>query len=692
MLALRRTLVVLVAFGAGVAGTAPPAWATEAEFSITPLPLRQAFVDGDTEKFRAHHWMNDGYAGGIKEFMGRAVLPDGTEIATGGHALIDANDLGAEFSVKKEALGFLTFDYDEFRKYFDGTGGVHRRFATLQTSDTDKELALDIGKFGVETGLTLEGWPELGFTYEREFKDGAKSRLSWTDVTEFGETRKIGPSWQDIDEIVDSFALTADHELAGFSLKGEQRWEFVRSELFREERSLSTNSTASERKIRRQDQAPEANLMTTLLEAERGFLKDTVFVASAYRFAHMDNREFESLLESNASGVQTNFSNPKQQINARADNDYDTHTWVGNVTMSPWNFLSVGTKLKSEVIKRESNSSYPTDAVPNSTGGSTPNGVIDRTDVSLNNTKAVRWGEALTVRFTGIPRTALYTELELEQARVLLREDRKSLDGPDAGDGSSAGEVFNRETVTDVRRGAWTLGGRFAPMAALDLTAHVRRRVNNSDYDDQRESVAAGGALSAFIDMQNVHTNEFATRATYRPCRWFRSSVRYQLKQDDYSTRFEAQDTVEAEMRSNIYTYDVVLQPHRTLTTTASFSRQTAVTSTPARLASTANIPAFHADVNTWLVGADYSPKPNVTWTNALQLSWADNFNDYANTGLPYGAAFQRTDFTTGVTWALTDTASVGADYAFFTYNPNENIESGDYGAHVIWLELSAKF
>ncbi len=99
-----------------------------------------------------------------------------------------------------------------------------------------------------------------------------------------------------------------------------------------------------------------------------------------------------------------------------------------------------------------------------------------------------------------------------------------------------------------------------------------------------------------------------------------------------------------------------------------------------------------HADVDTWLLSADYSPKPNVTWTSTLQLSGADNFNDYANTGMPYGAAFQRADVTTGVTWALTNNTSVGAKYALFTYNPNENVESGDYTAHVIWFDLSLKF
>ncbi len=677
----------LVIVGLSLCAGAVGAEASNPEIALSLVPLQYTFVDGDSGKFRAHHWRAEGYSGGVEEFSGKYTFPDGSVFETEGHALIDQNDIGTELSLTKDAVGFVNLDYQEFRKYFDGNGGVHRRFKTLQAPDTDHDLRLDIGKLGLETGLTLEGMPELTFFYEREFKDGAKSRLSWASVKDDGETRKIGPSWQDIDEIVDSFGLKATHELAGFALSGEQRWEQVRSESFRVEQNLSTSGVASDTKIRTQDQAPESNLMTTTLGAERSFLEEKVFVASGYHFAHMDNREFETLAEYNAAGVPTNFSNPEQKPNSRADNDYDTHTWVGNVMIRPWQWLSFGTKLKSEVVKKESNSTYRADLSPNSATGSTPNGVIDEVDQSLTDTKAVRWGEGFSVRFTGLPRTALYTELELEQVRLLLREDRQDVIG------NNANELFSRRTVTEVRRGAWTLGGHAAPWAFLDLTAHVRHRINNNDYDDQQEtSPGSSTAKSAFFDGQSIHTNEFATRATFKPCRWFRSSFRYQFRDDDYSTRVENEPIVKTGSLSHIYTYDVVLQPLKTLLTTMSFSRQNAWTTTPAALNATVNIPTFNADVNTWLLSMDYTPIPQLTLTNSLLYSRADNFNDFANTGLPLGVDNERVDLTTGLQWALAENLSVEGEYAFYHYQANSNAEFGDYNAHVIWLRGSVKF
>ncbi len=661
--------------------------AADPEVSLSLEPIRYAFVNGDRDKFSAHHWMKDNYVGGVKEFSFDYALADGTQLSAESHALIDQNDLGADVSLKKDSLGFFNLGYSEFRKYYDKTGGVYYPFTTLRSNDTFKDLALDIGHLSLESGLTLEGWPDLTFEYEREFKDGAKSRLSWVPTKEGTTTRNIGPSWQDLDEVVDSFGLKADHEIAGFTLKGEQRWEFVRTETFREEKFLATTGVAADTKIRRQDQAPQATLMTTTLGGERSFFADKIFTSMGYHFAHMDNREFETIVESNAAGTVTNFSNPKQIRNARADNDYDTHTWVGNFMINPWNWLSLGTKLKAEAIHRESDSSYPADASPNSTGGSTPNGAIDSLVASLNKNKAVRWGEGVSLRFFGIPRTALYTDLELEQSRVILAEDRKDLVTI-----PNVNEDFSRYTVTNVRRGTWTLGGHVAPGSFLDLTTQVRRRVNNNDYDDQRETVASGTALSAFVDMQNIHTDEFTTRATLRPSRWFRPSFRYQFRNDKYATRTEAQDTVKTGMLSNIYTFDVTAQPLRDLTTTASFSRQTAVTTTPAGSASSANVPGFRANVNTWLFSTDYSPRANVSITNALLYSRARNFNDFTASGMPFGTSFDRLDVTTGLKWALTEDTSVGTEYAFYSYLPNSLTEVGDYHAHVIWLELSKQF
>jgi len=186
------------------------------DVSITPEPIRYAFINGDSEKFQAHHWMRDRYVGGVKEFSLIRRLPHKVSAEIEGHAVVDDNDLAGHISIERENFGFVTLDYQEFRKYFDGTGGVYRLFNTLPVNELDRGLELHIGHLALEVGLTPEEWPDLVFFYEREFKDGVKSRLTWTAVREGSVTRNIGPSWQEIDEIVDIFGIRAEHEVAGF--------------------------------------------------------------------------------------------------------------------------------------------------------------------------------------------------------------------------------------------------------------------------------------------------------------------------------------------------------------------------------------------------------------------------------------------------------------------------------------------
>ena len=127
------------------------------EVSLELVPLREVVVNGDVGKFRAQHWMSEGYAGGVKEFSLGYTLPDGTQFSGEGHALIDQHDLGGAFSLKKDTLGFVHVDFSEFRKYFDNGDGVYHALTNLQHIDLDRDLTLDIGTLELETGLTLEG-------------------------------------------------------------------------------------------------------------------------------------------------------------------------------------------------------------------------------------------------------------------------------------------------------------------------------------------------------------------------------------------------------------------------------------------------------------------------------------------------------------------------------------------------------
>lgn len=653
------------------------------DVSITPEPIRYTAVKGDVEKYSAHHWRREGYVGGIKDFSLEEKLPEDITVSMEGHALIDENDMEGKIHIEKENFGFVHIEYEEFRKYYDGTGGVYYPFNIQQHNETDKILQLDIGHFAVEIGLTLEELPDVSFLYEREYKDGAKSHLTWTAVRQGAVTRSIGPSWQDIDEIVDVFALRASHDIKGVALKGEQRWEFVRSELSREEKSLSTTAVAADKKIRVQNQAPEANVVTTTLGAEKWFWNERALASAGYRFAHIRNREVESIFEMNEQRVLTNFANPKQVRDARADNDFDSHTWVAHGMILPWTGVSVTAKLKAETLMRQGSSLYPQD-----TTAGAPDGIINNTEKSDNDNKVNRLGEGISLRFTKIPRTAIYNDLEFEQTRNWLSEDRTSQRGQSA---PNVNEIFSRETITMIMKGIWTLGAHVAPASWINLTSQVRHRRNNNDYDDQRETgPGANTARSAFFDALNIQTNEFTGKAALKPVKWMQPAFRYQFRIDDYLPRIENEPAVESNFVSNIFTFDVMLQPTAKLMSLFSFSSQNASVDTPANDSPSAgNTPAFDADVHTWLFSLDYAFFEDLTFTSTLEYSWADNFNDFAATGLPMGVENRRLGLSAGWRWLVKKNMTVEPRYEYYYYKANPHAEFGNYHAHVFSVEFT---
>lgn len=654
--------------------------------SITPAPVQYAFVDGDKHKFRELHWMEEGYDGGFENFeLEETYVPADIKAVVDGHAMVRNNDYEVNALVEKKDLGYLNLEYQEFSKYYDDSGGVYYPFPVLSPHSLNHDLELQIGHLRFETGLRVEEMPQLSFAYERSFKDGDKSRLTWTPVVVNGVTRGIGPSFQNVKEVVNVIELRQGHTLKGFELNGSQTWEWSSAKLSRQEQSLSSNTTASEHKLRVQDQRPEYHLFTTTETVERWYREESVFTGAAYNFLRLRNSEIENIFEMNESGAIVNFSNPKQVRNARADNEYDSHTWTGNVMVQPISWLNVTTKMRTELADRSGNSSYPQDTTPASAGGSVPDGIINNTELSRTEDKVARIGEGLSIRVTSIPKTALYNEFEFEQLRNWLSEDRDSQRGQSA---PNANEIFGRETIALMSRGIWTLGAQVVPVRWLNWTSHFRLNRSNTDYDDKRETQpGATAAKSAFMDAMNISTQELATRFTFRPKRWLKPSFRYQFQRTHYDTRAEDLASVSTFMQSHSLTFDLSVQPRHNLLVIVGVSPQYAWIVTPARNdISGSNVPRYQANVLTWLLNLSYSFNEHVSLIGGLDYSHANNFVDFTANGLPLGAAFHQVNLSTGLNWKLSELITLMTEYAFLHYNPYGVVDNSDYSGHVVSL------
>ncbi len=106
--------------------------ATNAEphfnFSATPT-LRFIHVNGDKQKFREIEGVREGWGGGAADFSFRQQLGSDTSLLLQGHALAPDTDVSVMMELRKRDLGFVRGGFEQWRRYYDDTGGYYGLYA-----------------------------------------------------------------------------------------------------------------------------------------------------------------------------------------------------------------------------------------------------------------------------------------------------------------------------------------------------------------------------------------------------------------------------------------------------------------------------------------------------------------------------------------------------------------------------------
>src|SRR3989338_4243976 len=522
-----KYFLIVFALGVGwsMAAGAPVFAAEKNPVKITIKPGRYASVKGYVDKFRAIKWMKDGYVGGISSLSFEDKLNGGT-LSFEGHSILEENDNGAKLLFQKGDDFFIQSEYQSFRKYYDNSGGVYQPFRTLKTNDlTRQDLRMDMGKFELQAGLGDIKDPDIVLTYQQLNKKGLKSMLDWCSVKEVA-TKKTAPTWKSLDQTIDVIALKGKKEVAGVLVKGEQKAQFERSHEYKEQKQLATTSTASDKALRSQDERPEATIYSSALRGEKWLLNDKAFVGLGYRYSHIKSADNRLLQELTPSYQLFNYSTSgKPSLPSPSQASEDTHSWVGNFNANLTSDLSFISKMRVEHKAKKGGSTYPTD-----TTAGIPDGIANKTDFSSIEQKVSRVGENLSLRYSGIARTSLYAELEMEQAENWMTKMLTSLGGQ-----TSASSPFYEENLNNTQKTSWTLGGRVIPSKFLNITTQVRQRFQKNDYDN----VDSFGSPVTVLDGMDINSDEMSAKVAWKPYRWVQSSFRYQFHNTKFYPRAE---------------------------------------------------------------------------------------------------------------------------------------------------------
>ena len=643
---------------------------TTGTINITP-GLSGVVVEGDDNKFREDWWMQGGVNAGLDNFSLHRETGDVT-IDAQGRAIVPEEDYRLGLRVAKQDVGYVRAGFREYRKYFDDTGGFFLNFSD-SSFDLDKDLHLDIGQVFIEAGLTLPKKPKLVVGYEHRFKDGEKSLLEWGSVTQGGVTRKIFPSFKEIDEKLDVIRVEVSHDIANIRVGDEFRYEHYSIATKRHEQERDLGTGASETVTVDEDYRHDAFFNTFHAETH---LNDKTFLSLGYLFTTLDG-EASFRMMTVPFGPE---SFDKSWFSNAIDLSQDTHIVNANAVLGPFNNVTIYAGLEGERLEREGN----TDAILTEIGFT---GATDSPEALIDSDQD-KWGmeETIGIRYTGLPRTTLYAEGRWTQQDINLTETELE-------DGDLA---LDRDTDTRVRRQRYSIGFNTSPWSRTTVAARYRRSYRSNDYDhtvDNVEGDDPNNVYSAFILDQDIKSDEVMVKLSFAPVTRIRTSLKYQFRSTDIDTDEDTDPPTSkhsCNYDANIYTASITATPVASLFVTGLVSYQDVRLKTIG--GDTGSIVDYIGDVLSLAANAGWAIDPLTSLELQYVYSLAENFEDISSDGLPLGIESQRHAVLANLTRRITDNLSVKLRYGFYNYDDNASDGSDNYSAHLIGATCSMIF
>ncbi len=675
------------------AGTSP--------YSITLAPLQYANVKGNVGKFEALNWMSNGETAGVSDMSFIKEINKSKDISVWAEGSvypgIDTGD--GHLTLKDGDLAFLKIDYNAFRKWYDGTGGVdynsvgtfgHIPASAQAAQPNSPDLQVDISYFKLETGLGPITDPYLDVTYEHDSKDGAKSLEQWASAyagagTSAGASgneamRKIAPSWESLNNYTDTLTVREKKEIAGITIKGEQKVEVDYNHNIQYMQQLNDHISGALNELDTYNDSPDAKLFGAGVRFEKWMLNDNTFAALGYHYNHTHATDLNQrqVIESVSGVIQPVISSSATLWNTSHTSEND-HVWVGNINSNLTPNLVFVADTRYEHMGSEGSSTYYTN-------NAAPVGVTaSDTDIANMENREDHEGEHVALRYYGLPHTTLYVESEFEQERNQVNYLYTDLTSP-------ATTNFTLDRIDRTQNGSWTVGGRMVPNRFFIFSTQVKAHWSENKYDTVSHSGSTGDIL---LDALNENGVDETSTLTWKPYRWLQNSIKYQFSDTVYRPQpsllgpsVSSYGISENHMLSSQFTYDITVQPIDPLLMMLSYSHVESYTRTLQASQSQSNgsyVPTFNSGDNSWLFSVSYFPTENLSWTNTASYTISNNYVDFTS-GLPLGSDFKMINFSTGLDYTYHKWLKVGPKYEYAAYRDNPSSGSGNYSANIFML------
>ncbi len=629
-------------------------------------------VTGDSKQFQEDHWTANGTQGGVYDYNYIDEDGHGGSVVAEGRAIAGNNDYLFNFDLKKEGLGSLTFDFKQFRKYYDDRGGFFSSFGPSTYFVANRDLNLDIGDLKIEGVLSKDDSTKFTVSYEREYRQGSKSLISWGSVTRGSATRKIYPNYLDTHETVNRIDIKLEHTVNGIDIYAEQSYERIVKKdarsvamTYNMNSGLFTTSTDLFEDL-------DSDIYDTVVRISKE-LNDKVFLSFDFLNSFYRANTRRTVINSGTSNYPMDPANVLQ----------DTVVVLPRASISLSENLLMNVGLRGEYIKKSGGAQLIRTTTPS---------MATATEVNYLRAMEPEYhiGENIDLKYDGIKDVIFYTGAEFQQEWRNINEASTS-----TGTGASVANIFDRNSQIDNYEYDTTSGFKWYPMPKADVTAEIKARYSSTGYDNSNNRGDITGGYIAFIDGINYTSYSPLVKFNYKPLKWLTCNFRYEFNTRVYSVQTRVADAWEhAKYRANIYSTGVTVTPREYLYGTVFYEYKQASSETQANGdgGPVQRVPTYNSSFRTLSASISYSPYKDITLRGGYSLSMTNNFDNFILVGLPLGLTNLSQDASFGFEKKIRGDCSVEFKYDFMQYGAPSIGGINDYEAHLFYTGLKMKF
>jgi len=643
--------------------------ADKLSFAFAPM-LRWVSVDGNAKSFRENEGIREGWTTGIERFALKEQFAVDRTFTAEGRALFQDEDYQLKLKLQKTDVGFVSGGFEQWRRYYDDTGGYYRPF-TPPSYSLDRDLHLDIGRTWIDFGLTLPNWPQMVLGYEYQYRKGLKSTLEWGNVN----GKNIYPASKDIDERTHVLKFDLVHEIRDWRLENNARVEFYDSNTRLNNANSFTSGPGPDSYARvREGFQHTQGMNTSRIEKQ---VNDWLFLSGGYLYSKFDGDASFNRTTVDAAGVPITGN---VWFSDRIVLDRDTHIFSLSGMTTPWEGLTFSAGLQSEWMHQEGfGKTYLDEGDPN----------LPQTPLNMDSDyDQNKLSENVSIRFAKIPWTVLFAEARLAQNQI----DQSEQVEPD-----DAESAFLRRTDYSNDLQEYRTGFNTSPWRWLSLNAHYKYRDSGSDYNNTQRAAPEEG-YPAFIRRRDIVGDEIQAKLVVKPVNWLKTTFTYKTADTDYHTTTEpfpdgtypGGEILAGHYRANVYSVSTALMPIRRLNLSTTFSYSDTRTATANN--DDPSIVPYQGDLYTVISSARFALNQSTDLHAAYSFSQANyGQNNYAY-GLPLGVEFVRQGLMLGVTRRFSASLSTNLRYSYYQYSEPSSGGVNNYTAHGVFATVVMKW